>query len=363
MKRLVWFAVARTPYTDYLYDEVGKNTDLKVVYSIKDLNTHPWQLPPPRHSYQFVDDDFSRSFGLMRKADAIVFTGWIFWKYLLLMRLAPSKTPMAFWTDTPKSRPRKWPKRILRNFVVQDIFRRFDHVWSTGNVGCVALGELGCPKHKIHSLPTFPNLERFSMITPEQCTTAKQLRKKYGASNSKTVVFLCVGQLIKLKRFEDAICALAALDRSDCVLWFAGAGPEESTLRKISHELGVANRVFFLGWRQPPEDLENTYLAADVFVHPANLDSFPNAVLEAMAWAKPVIGSNGTGAVVDRVIHGENGFICSPGHVDCIRQSMAHFLHNRSEIKTFGQKARVTALQHPVSQAIDLVYELLAVVK
>jgi 1,2-diacylglycerol 3-alpha-glucosyltransferase len=193
-------------------------------------------------------------------------------------------------------------------------------------------------------------------VTPTQRDHASALRQTHGVRPGD-VVFLGAGQLVKKKRFDDVIRALASANAPNAILWLAGTGNDEQNLKSLADQLGVADRVHFLGWLQPAQ-VEIAFLAADVFVHPAARDPFPTVVLDAMTWGKPIIGSEEAGSVADRVVMGRNGFVHRPGDVDAIAQHMCFFAASPEQISTFGAEARKTACEYPVDLGLRLVSQL-----
>jgi glycosyltransferase involved in cell wall biosynthesis len=357
VKRVAWFAVARTPYNDFLFESLAKRVDLTVVYTHKHLESHPWQFEGAPIRTLYVHDELAKCVSLARSADAIVFSGWHDPRYLLLMALLPRSTPKAFWTDTPRP-ARRGARDVVRSAVLTWVFRAFDQVWSTGRVGCESLAALGCPREKIRSLPFFYDLTRYEKLTDSRRREAARFREERAPRDA--VVFVGAGQLAKKKRFDDAVRAIARPGNEKAVLWLCGVGAEEGALRELARELGVADRVTLLGWLQPAE-LELALVAADVFVHPAALDPFPTVVLDAMTWGKPVVGTDVAGSVVDRVVSGENGFVYPEGDVDALARHMAFFVADRGAIERFHQAARATACKYPVDVAFDRLDELMGV--
>ncbi len=357
LKRVAWFAVARTPYNDFMFDRLTRVVDLTVVYTFKQLETHPWRFAGSSVTTLQVHDDFARCVALAKRADGIVFSGWHDPRYIALMALLPSRTPKAFWTDTLRTTETHGLRDLGRRALERYVFRRFDQVWSTGRVGCEVLRQLQCPPEKIRSLPFFYDLSRYEKLSTERRQQAMAFRERH-APTRQAVVFMGAGQLAKKKRFDDAIRALATCGSKDAVLWVCGVGPEEPELRRLAASLGVESQVVFHGWLQP-EELELAFVAADVFVHPASLDPFPTVVLDAMTWGKPVVGTSVSGSVADRVIPGENGFIFEPGDVGALASHMAFFTQNRDELARFSQRARATACRYPVDIAVERLSELL----
>ena len=99
---------------------------------------------------------------------------------------------------------------------------------------------------------------------------------------------LSAGHLIQRKRHDRAIRAMAQVP--DATLVIAGQGPKQAELRALASELGVANRVHFLG-AVPHDGMAGVYNAADVLVLASEREGWPNVLLEAMACGTPVIAA------------------------------------------------------------------------
>jgi glycosyltransferase involved in cell wall biosynthesis len=100
--------------------------------------------------------------------------------------------------------------------------------------------------------------------------------------------FISIGRLLHWKGFHLAIRAFARLDVPDAEYLIVGSGPERRALERLTHQLGVADRVHFLGEVERQQAFarlgESTAL-----VHPSLHDSGGMVCLEAMACARPVI--------------------------------------------------------------------------
>jgi glycosyltransferase involved in cell wall biosynthesis len=99
-----------------------------------------------------------------------------------------------------------------------------------------------------------------------------------------------IGNLLALKGFHLGLAAFArmAQDYPSAEYWFIGDGPELSRLKAMAVELGVGDKVHFLGQRPRDQVLERL-AEFDVLVHPSLHDSGGTVCLEAMAAARPVI--------------------------------------------------------------------------
>ena len=126
---------------------------------------------------------------------------------------------------------------------------------------------------------------------PAPETEQRRIRAHYSPD---APYFLMVGTLEPRKNHAAAIHALAILRQSDYphrLLIAGGAGWLFDPIRRLPHEMGLGDRVQFLGY-VPQTDLPGLYSAADCFLLPSLYEGFGFPVLEAMACGAPVVCSN-----------------------------------------------------------------------
>ena len=96
-------------------------------------------------------------------------------------------------------------------------------------------------------------------------------------------------RLVPDKGLDDLIEAVARLAKQrDIHLTIVGDGPLRGSLEQLAARRGVAERVLFAGWANPPFA---HITAADLFVFPSHYEGFPNSVLESMWLGVPVVTS------------------------------------------------------------------------
>ena len=133
-----------------------------------------------------------------------------------------------------------------------------------------------------------------------------------------TPVVLVVARLVEKKGVDVLIRAAARLHATgaEFAVRIAGEGPEWARLQRLAHELGVAERVSFLGPLTESE-VRTEYTRATVFALPCQLlangdrDGLPNVLLEAMAHRLPVVSTTLAG-VREAVVDGESGLLVAP---------------------------------------------------
>jgi glycosyltransferase involved in cell wall biosynthesis len=124
------------------------------------------------------------------------------------------------------------------------------------------------------------------------------------------VVF--VGRVTGEKHIDVLLRAFATLDpKLDAKLDIVGGGDLMNQLKQLARELGIADRVDFLG-HVPDEELRAELTRATVFAIPSIAELQSIATMEAMASALPVVAANAM-ALPHLVHHGENGYLFEPG--------------------------------------------------
>lgn len=148
---------------------------------------------------------------------------------------------------------------------------------------------------------------------------------------------LFVGRLRYYKGIDTLLHALTRLPAVHATI--VGTGPMERPWRALARELGLANRVHFLG-DVPDAELPLVYHAADLFILPANAraEAFGTVLLEAMAAGLPVITTEiGTGT---SWVVGEAGWIVPPRDPEALAEAIQEVLDQPEMARARGQRAR-----------------------
>jgi len=117
--------------------------------------------------------------------------------------------------------------------------------------------------------------------------------------------------------------------------------------RRIFNDFRLANpeaQIVITGFVSP-NDLPSYYSLMDVFVHPSLRDGLPNALLEAMACEKAVIGT-AVGGIVDAVTDCENGKLVPVNDVHGLANVIQELLSDKHLRKKFGSAACQTILNN-----------------
>ncbi|MGC1646570.1 MAG: glycosyltransferase [Candidatus Sulfotelmatobacter sp.] len=155
---------------------------------------------------------------------------------------------------------------------------------------------------------------------------------------------LIVGDLIASKGQELALNAIGRIGslfpRLRCKI--IGEGPDRSRLETLASQLGLGQRVQFLG-RQSRTAMADAMRACSVFLLPSRNEGLGCVYLEAMACGKSVIACRGQG--IDEIIeHGRNGWLIPVDGLDELAQGLTTLLQAPVDSMRMGMAARETIL-------------------
>lgn len=130
--------------------------------------------------------------------------------------------------------------------------------------------------------------------------------------------------------------------RPDCHYLVAGAGmADDEGMGAMLRARGLTERVHLLGVQS---DVTPLFASADVFLLPSRIESFPNAIMEAMAAGLPVVASN-VGGIPDLVRHGQDGFLHEAADLDGMAQSVVTLLDDGALCERLGGAAQQRVLE------------------
>ena len=116
-----------------------------------------------------------------------------------------------------------------------------------------------------------------------------------------------------------------------------------AVLLPLARHLGIEDRVVFVGPLDRPSLLRE-YAAADVFVLPSLFDSFPIALLEAMAAGLPVVATR-VGGVSEVVEDGQTGILVEPRDAAALAQAIDALATGDAGRRGMGRAGRERSLQ------------------
>ena len=176
------------------------------------------------------------------------------------------------------------------------------------------------------------------------------LRRRWGVGDGP--IILTVARLVPHKGQDMGIRALATLARDfpDLRYIMVGEGHDESRLRELARELGVTNKVGFVGPMRDDELPEayatsTIYLGASRVDKEINVEGFGISFLEAGASGVPSVAGD-SGGVRSAVRDGETGVVVPPTDAEAISEAIRTLLLNPERRKRMGRAARSAVETH-----------------
>ena len=214
-------------------------------------------------------------------------------------------------------------QRLLRP-QIRAALRTADRVIAVSAPLARAVAELtGLPPARIECIPCAGYSP--ALFRPRAAHERAALRRALDVpADARLVLF--VGHLVPVKALDVLLRAWSLLSRDPSAgaqarLVLIGEGPERAALERQARELGLADRVAFLG-PQPQPVVADWIAAADLLTLPSHAEGSPNVVVEALASGRPVVASR-VGGIPDLVAEGVNGLLVPAGAAQPLADALA----------------------------------------
>jgi N-acetyl-alpha-D-glucosaminyl L-malate synthase BshA len=159
-----------------------------------------------------------------------------------------------------------------------------------------------------------------------------------------------------VKRVPWLIRAFArASEGTEARLTLVGDGPDHNESVRLTGELGLCERVRFLGMR---DALPELLAPADLFLLASAEESFGLSALEAMACGVPVL-STAVGGVPEMIVDGVTGLLSPADDQDRYATLMREMLFDRERAREMGARARNVVLERYARDEVVASYESL----
>jgi len=163
-----------------------------------------------------------------------------------------------------------------------------------------------------------------------------------------------VAELIRRKRHDRILRALADVQSDRVTVVLVGDGPLESSLREKAVALGVNRRVRWAGYRR---DVPVVLAASDALAIASEHEGLNRSVLEAMASGKPVIGTDTRG--VTDAVRDDAGWIVAQNDLAGLAAAIDHAAAHPEECAARGAVGRARAeAEYALPRIIDAYEEL-----
>ena len=166
----------------------------------------------------------------------------------------------------------------------------------------------------------------------------RSARAALGLPQDATIVLFAANGIRKnpFKDYATLRSAIEQLGHSQTRLLLIALGEDAP-----AEHLGSAE-IRFVPFQSDPRRVAEYYRAADLYLHCARADTFPNTVLEALACGLPVIGS-AVGGIPEQIIHEQTGLLVEPGNAAAVANAVTSLLSEPERMQAMRLAAAADA--------------------
>jgi L-malate glycosyltransferase len=203
-------------------------------------------------------------------------------------------------------------------------------------------------RKNIEVVYNFIDVDKYSKAGEEEC-------KRIALAKPNERILTHISNFRPVKRVEDVIKVFFEVQKEiPSKLLMIGEGPERMKAEILTKELGLKNKVFFLG---NSTEIDQILCYSDIFLLPSKTESFGLAALEAMAAKTPVISTN-TGGLPEVNIHGETGFLSSLGDVNDMAKNAITILKDDKVLTKFKNNAKAHTKKFSLENILPVYEEI-----
>ena len=206
-------------------------------------------------------------------------------------------------------------------------------------------------------VPNGVDLSIFSQNFPENLKEEMKIRL---GKKPDDIFLVTSGRLMHKNAVDDVITALVHLSKNISFI-IIGKGDEGPRLQKQAVDLGVEDRVKFLGFVSYA-DIPKYFSVCDIFIRPSRSEGFGNSFIEAMASHLPVIATP-VGGIPDFIDDKETGIFCSSDNPQSIVQAVTSLLDDKNLSDKIVNNAYVRVVERyswdHISQDMKTVFDKL----
>ncbi|HET9834072.1 MAG TPA: glycosyltransferase, partial [Vicinamibacterales bacterium] len=169
--------------------------------------------------------------------------------------------------------------------------------------------------------------------------------------DTRAHVVSTVGRLTAIKQHDLFLEAARLIANEDAAAMFliAGDGELRAALETTVRDVGLADRVRFLGWRR---DLATIYGASDVFLLTSRNEGTPVALIESLAAGVPGVSTD-VGGVRD-VLHADTGVVVPFGDAAGLAGAVTQFLGDANRRRATGEQGRASVVaRYGIDRLVD----------
>jgi glycosyltransferase involved in cell wall biosynthesis len=174
-------------------------------------------------------------------------------------------------------------------------------------------------------------------------------RQIWGIPKNATVVG-GIGRLDPQKNFPLflEVAAEVSVRHPETVFVIAGDGPDRQALEDLSRQLGLDEKVRFLGF---VKELRELYLVMDLLLFPSLFEGTPLTIFGALAMALPVVASRVDG-IAETLTDGKDATLVPPEDKELFVQSVCRLLQDSQLAQRLAQTGQETVYNHYSAKAM-----------
>jgi N-acetyl-alpha-D-glucosaminyl L-malate synthase BshA len=205
-------------------------------------------------------------------------------------------------------------------------------------------------KNPIQVIPNFVNCDVYTPFETAEARSAAREAYAYPGEN----ILIHLSNFRPVKRVTDVVKVFAkVVERVPARLLLVGDGPDRSSAEWLAHNLGIQDRISFLGKQESVNEL---LPIADLMLMPSELESFGLAALEAMACKVPTIATN-VGGVPELIEDGVTGHLFPVGATDAMSYAAIELLTDETKREAMATAGRQSAQKRFCASRIIPLYE------
>jgi L-malate glycosyltransferase len=202
----------------------------------------------------------------------------------------------------------------------------------------------------IEVIPNFVNCDVYKPFADKEARD--KAREGYAYPGEK--ILLHLSNFRPVKRVTDVVKVFAkVVEQVPARLLLVGDGPDRSSAEWLAHNLGIQDRISFLGKQESVNEL---LPVADLMLMPSELESFGLAALEAMACKVPTIATK-VGGVPELIEDGVSGRLFPVGATDAMANAAIDLLAHPEKLEEMAKAGRAWAQARYCSSKIIPLYE------
>jgi L-malate glycosyltransferase len=187
-----------------------------------------------------------------------------------------------------------------------------------------------------------------NFYTPKKITKSREaVRKSLGVADTDFLV-VHLSNLRAVKRIGDLLAIIGKVKKNKGIKLLILAGGDFTPYQKLVRKYGIADRVII---KRNVLDIENYINASDIGLYTSGEESFGMAILETMAYARPVLATN-AGGIGEFMQHGKTGYMFGVGKLNDFAKKLLELSGDTILVNELGQKAKTRALSGFCSEKI-----------